>query len=65
MKNVEIREFEIGDWETAWILWEKELGSSNDESWEKDKVEVFLKRNPKLSLVAIIDGKLAGTIMRF
>lgn len=63
MKNVKIREFELSDWEASWELWEKELGKGNDNSWQKNKVELFLDRNPKLSLVAIIDGKLSGTVM--
>ena len=63
MKDVALREFVISDWEDAWEIWEKELSKSNDESWQKEKVEVFLKRNPGLSFVALIDGKLSGTVM--
>ncbi len=63
MKNVKIREFKLSDWDVAWKLWEKEIGEGNDASWEKDKVALFLDRNPKLSLVAVIDGVLSGTVM--
>ncbi len=63
MKNVKLREFSLSDWEDAWMLWEKEIGEGNDESWQKDRVEKFLKRNPGLSFVAMIDGELSGTVM--
>jgi hypothetical protein len=35
MKDVELREFELSDWEDAWELWEAQLGQGNDESWKK------------------------------
>ena len=63
MKDVKLREFDLSDWNAAWNLWEKELGKSNDESWQKDKVEAFLRHNPGLSFAAEIDGKLSGTVM--
>ena len=63
MKDVKLREFNIKDWDVAWALWEQELKKSNDKSWSKDKVEAFLRRNPGLSFVAEIDGKLSGTVM--
>ncbi len=63
MKDVSIRDFYISDWDDAWQLWEKELKKSNDMSWNKENVKSFLKRNPGLSSVAIIDRELAGTVM--
>lgn len=63
MKSVLIREFQISDWQEAWDLWERSLKKSNDSSWSQEKVKTFLERNEDLSLVAVIDGKMAGTIM--
>jgi ribosomal protein S18 acetylase RimI-like enzyme len=63
MKDVMLREFKMSDWEDAWEIWEKELKDSNDNSWDKKNVESFINRNPGLSSVAIVDGKLAGTVM--
>lgn len=63
MKDVKLREFRLSDWEDAWELWEKELGAGNDESWNREKVSLFIKRNPGLSFVAMIDGRLSGTVM--
>jgi ribosomal protein S18 acetylase RimI-like enzyme len=63
MKDVVLRDFEISDWRLAWDLWESELKKSNDSSWNEANVAMFLKRNPRLSLVAIIDGRLVGTVM--
>ena len=63
MKDVKLREFKLSDWEDAWELWEHELEDGNDDSWQKDKVEMFLKRNPGLSFAAMIDGTLSGTVM--
>jgi len=63
MKDVKLREFKLSDWEDAWQLWEAQIKEGNDASWKKEKVDSFLKRNPELSLVAIIDGKLSATVM--
>ena len=63
MKEVKLREFEMSDWEAAWQLWQKELGKSTDDSWDREKVESFLERNPGLSFVAMVDGSFAGTVM--
>lgn len=62
MQNVSIREFQLADWEEAWALWESTL-PSNDSTWSKERVEVFLHHNEGLSLSAVIDGHLAGTVM--
>lgn len=62
MKDIKIREFKSSDWQVAWDLWGQEL-KDKDESWQKEKVEAFLLRNPDLSLVAVVDGELVATVL--
>jgi ribosomal protein S18 acetylase RimI-like enzyme len=62
MNDIKIREFESSDWQVAWDLWGQEL-KDKDNTWQKDKVDVFLERNPGQSFVAVVDGELVATVL--
>ncbi len=62
--NYEIRTMTIEDYQEVYELWTTIHGfamRSIDDS--KVGVERFLKRNPDLSVVALIDGKIVGSIL--
>jgi ribosomal protein S18 acetylase RimI-like enzyme len=57
-----IREMIIEDYPEIIDIWKTTPGISIDEEDSEEKMIVFLKRNPGLSFVAIISGKIIGTI---
>ncbi len=64
MENIEIRVMQISDYEAVKDLWLMIKGfaiRSIDDS--KEGVEIFLKRNPKTSVVAYEGDKLVGSIL--
>jgi len=66
MKNnrlqIQIREMTISDHPELTALWNSVEGLSMDESDSYENMATFLKRNPGLSYVAVMDGKIVGTI---
>ena len=62
--DMEIRYMTIDDYEGVYDLWLSIEGfaiRSIDDS--KEGVEKFLKRNPDMSVVAVVDGKIVGSIL--
>jgi ribosomal protein S18 acetylase RimI-like enzyme len=57
-----VREMIIEDYPEIIDIWKTTPGISIDEEDSEEKMIVFLKRNPGLSFVAIISGKIIGTI---
>lgn len=51
------------DYDAVYALWEKTGGVGLSDSDSREAIEAFLKRNPELSYIAIIDNKVAGTIL--
>lgn len=59
-----LRAMKPEDYDQVYALWERIQGfalRSVDDSYEY--VERFLRRNPTTSVVALVDGKVAGTIL--
>jgi ribosomal protein S18 acetylase RimI-like enzyme len=59
-----LRAMQIEDYEEVYALWMHTKGfamRSIDDS--KEKIARFLKRNPHTSVVALIDGKIVGSIL--
>lgn len=59
-----IRSMTIGDYDAVYALWRKISGfgiRSVDDS--REGIEMFLKRNPGLSVVAEQDGQIVGSIL--
>jgi N-acetylglutamate synthase len=61
---IQIRTFEIADYQKAVELWSSMDGLTLNESDTLEAIAVFLKRNPNLSFVATNQyGELVGTIL--
>lgn len=64
MDNINVRPMTIEDYDMVYNLWSSINGfaiRSIDDS--KEGVEVFLKRNPTTSVVAVCDDKVVGAIL--
>jgi len=63
-KNFTLRVMTIDDYDDVFALWNSISGfaiRSIDDS--REGVDIFLKRNPSTSVVAIADGKVVGAIL--
>jgi N-acetylglutamate synthase len=58
-----IRNFEIHDYEAALELWKTDANIGLSAADDKDNIRLFLERNPGLSKVAVVDGRLIGTLL--
>jgi len=58
-----IRAFRIDDFDDARALWEASNGVGLDESDSRERIDAFLARNPGLSSVAALDGKIVGAVL--
>ncbi len=64
MNNVTIRPMTADDYDMVYSLWNSIVGfaiRSIDDS--KEGIERFLKRNPRISCVAVDNGKVVGAIL--
>ena len=60
--SFQIRPMTIDDHPKIMDIWKTTPGIWIDEEDEKEKMIVFLNRNPGLSFVAIVSGEIVGTI---
>jgi ribosomal protein S18 acetylase RimI-like enzyme len=58
-----IRAMEIEDYDSVIALWRKIDGIVLSDTDEKEPMQMFLSRNPGLSLVAYCGGELAGAVL--
>lgn len=58
----QIREMAIDDYPEIMNIWQTTPGISIDEEDSKEKMVIFLNRNPGLSFVATSSGKIIGTV---
>jgi len=63
MPPAAIRCFEPADHPAARALWEATPGVGLSAADERDPIERFLARNPGLSFLAALDGRVIGTIL--
>lgn len=61
--NLKIRNFEIEDYKTALELWKTDDNIGLSSADNKAGVQRFLKRNPRLSKVAVIDKQIVATVL--
>lgn len=59
----EYRIMTIDDYEAAYDLWIKCGNGLNDKDDSREGIDKYLKRNPKTSFVAVIDGTVVGVIL--
>jgi N-acetylglutamate synthase len=61
--NVEIREFSNKDYPAALALWQETEGIGISDADSLENIERYLRRNPGMSFVATVEGKLVGTLL--
>jgi ribosomal protein S18 acetylase RimI-like enzyme len=62
-KSVTTREFLMADYDAAIALWEGEDGIEVCEGDSREEIADYFKRNPGLSRVAEVDGKIVGAAL--
>ncbi len=62
-QKFEIREFTMEDYPEAIALWQSSEGISVGASDSRENIARFLERNPGLSFVARVDGRLIGAVL--
>ena len=58
-----IREMTIADYEEIFEMWQTTTKRALSEADEKSHIERYLNRNKGLSQVAVVDGKIVGTVL--
>lgn len=62
-REIEVKEFDMSRYEEVYALWKKVFPVNTDSSYDRDKVEFFLRRNSGTSLVAELDGVIIGALL--
>ena len=62
MLEYEIREMMIDHYDDVHAFWSSVQGLKMDESDTRENMETYLKRNPRLSYVAVMSDEIIGTI---
>lgn len=60
---MDIREMSIADHDEVFALWQASEGVGLSDSDSQDNIRQYLDRNPGMSLVALIDDKVAGAVL--
>lgn len=58
-----IRPMTIADYDEIYAMWQITTKRALSKADEKIQIERYLKRNPDMSQVAVIDGKIVGTVL--
>lgn len=58
-----IREMTIDDYEEVYLMWQTTSKRALSKADEKPQIERYLKHNAGMSQVAVIDGKIVGTVL--
>jgi len=58
-----VRHFRIEDYDAVIALWRRTEGVGLNESDTRPAIAAFLRRNPRLSLVAETDGRITGAVL--
>lgn len=58
-----IREMTIADYEEVYQMWQTTSKRALSKADEKPQMERYLKHNAGMSQVAVIDGKIVGTVL--
>ena len=63
MSQVQIRAMTKEDYEEVFAMWQITSKRALSNADRKEEIERYLKRNKGLSQVAVIDGKIVGTVL--
>ena len=58
-----IREMTIEDYEEVFAMWQTTSKRALSKADEKGQIERYLRRNAGMSQVAVVDGKIVGTVL--
>lgn len=61
--NVLIRPMELADYEEIFAMWQITTKRALSDADSKESIEFYLERNPGMSQVAVVDGKIVGTVL--
>ena len=61
--DITYRPMTIDDYEQAYDLWIRCQNGLNDKDDSREGIDIYLKRNPKTSFVALCDNKVVGVIL--
>ncbi|HTQ30109.1 MAG TPA: GNAT family N-acetyltransferase [Opitutaceae bacterium] len=59
----EIRPFLISDYGEVYRLWSQTEGLCMGDDDERDRIELYLRRNPGLCYVSVIQNRVVGTVL--
>jgi ribosomal protein S18 acetylase RimI-like enzyme len=62
-KDFIIREMSIEDYEEVYKIWVRIPGVGITDADSKERISLYLDRNPNLSFVCQVEGKIVGTIL--
>ena len=60
---MEIRPMTIADYDEVFAMWQITSKRALSQADEKSQIERYLSRNSGMSQVAVIDGKIVGTVL--
>lgn len=63
IKNIEIRPMKIEDYDEIFAMWQITTKRALSDADSRENIEFYLKRNPGMSQVALVDGKIVGTVL--
>lgn len=58
-----IREMKASDYDEVYAMWQITTKRALSEADSREGIEKYLERNPNMSQVAIMDGKIVGTVL--
>jgi ribosomal protein S18 acetylase RimI-like enzyme len=61
--SIQIKEFDIADYETVFELWEKTEGIGLSIADSRERILQYLERNPGMSFTAWDKGRLIGAVL--
>ena len=63
LNNIEIRPMRIEDYDEILAVWQITTKRALSDADSRENIDFYLKRNPGMSQVALVDGKIVGTVL--
>jgi len=63
LNNIEIRPMRIEDYDEIFAMWQITTKRALSDADSRENIDFYLKRNPGMSQVALVDGKIVGTVL--
>lgn len=59
----ELRAMTINDYDDVFALWRSTEGLSISDDDSRERIELYLARNPELNFIALIEGEVIGSVL--